>query len=71
MRMRGGECWHCVNPNCKCEVIVRATGNVEGLTNPRCCCGTPMKRQYGSPVFRAIDAPELETIQHKTPVGPR
>ncbi len=54
MLMRSGERWHCVNPACRCAVLVESEGNIAGQ-NPRCACGRPMKRNYIPPVFKYLD----------------
>ena len=54
MRMKTGERWHCTNSNCQCAVLVESRGAVEGQ-NPRCACGSPMKKGYSAPVFQYLD----------------
>jgi hypothetical protein len=54
MLMKSGERWHCMNPACNCAVLVEANGEIEGQ-NPRCACGTVMKKAYSPPVFRYLD----------------
>jgi hypothetical protein len=54
MVMKSGERWHCVNPACGCVVLVESNGQIEGQ-NPRCACGSMMKKGYRSPVFRYLD----------------
>ena len=54
MVMKSGERWHCVNPACSCAVLVESNGEIEGQ-NPRCACGTVMKKAYSPPVFRHLD----------------
>jgi len=48
MVMKTGEFWHCTNTNCRCEVFVKTTGEVQG-ENPRCTCGGTMKKNYVPP----------------------
>jgi len=48
MVMKTGEFWHCSNPNCRCEVSVKTTGEIDG-ENPRCPCGGIMKKNYVQP----------------------
>ena len=50
MLMKSGERWHCINANCKCEVLVESSGEVEG-NNPRCACGAVMKKVYAPPAL--------------------
>ncbi len=54
MLMKSGERWHCMNPACNCAVLVEANGEIEGQ-NPRCACGSVMKKAYSPPVFRYLD----------------
>jgi hypothetical protein len=54
MIMKSGERWHCVNPACGCAVLVETNGEIEGQ-NPRCACGTILKKLYSPPVFRHLD----------------
>lgn len=65
MVMKSGERWHCINPGCGCAVLVEASGEVEGQ-NPRCACGSIMKKGYSPPVFRYLDflqSPEPEPVR--------
>ena len=54
MNMKSGERWHCVNPACRCAVLVEISGEIEGQ-NPRCACGSLMKKKYTPPVFQYLD----------------
>jgi hypothetical protein len=54
MVMKSGERWHCINPLCRCAVLVENTGEMEGL-NPHCACGSVMKKLYSAPVFQYLD----------------
>jgi len=54
MVMKSGERWHCVNPACGCVVLVESNGEIEGQ-NPRCACGSIMKKSYTPPVLRYFD----------------
>jgi len=54
MVMKSGERWLCVNPACGCAVLVESNGGIEGQ-NPRCACGSSMKKGYSPPVFRCLD----------------
>jgi hypothetical protein len=50
MVMKFGERWHCMDPGCHCEVLVTTSGAVDGL-NPRCACGSIMKKPYVKPTI--------------------
>ena len=54
MVMKSGERWHCMNAACGCAVLVEANGEIEGK-NPRCACGSIMKKDYSPPVLRHLD----------------
>jgi len=54
MVMKFGERWHCVNPACGSAVLVESNGEIKGQ-NPRCACGSVMKKAYSPPVFRYLD----------------
>ena len=54
MVMKSGERWHCINPACGCAVQVESNGEIEGQ-NPRCACGSIMKKGYSPPLFRYLD----------------
>jgi hypothetical protein len=54
MVMKSGERWHCVNPACGCAVLVESNGGIEG-PNPRCVCGSILKKCYSPPAFRYLD----------------
>jgi len=54
MIMKTGERWHCMNAACGCSIVVETTGNADGK-NPRCGCGSVMKKQYAPPVLHYLD----------------
>jgi len=54
MLMKAKEHWHCVNPNCRCQVVVEVSGEIQGQ-NPRCACGAIMKKKYASASFSYLD----------------
>lgn len=60
MMMRYGESWHCSNRSCNAVILVQAESRSEGV-NPRCTCGSAMKKTYRSPVFRYLDFLQEET----------
>src|SRR5712671_6885267 len=69
MIMKSGERWHCVNPGCGCAVLVETKGEIEGQ-NPRCACGSIMKKSYTPPVFLYLDFlrdPEPVSIHRDSP----
>lgn len=52
--MRKGQRFRCQNPGCRAEIEV-IKDSMEGASNPRCCCGTVMKKLYSKPVLRTLD----------------
>jgi hypothetical protein len=69
MIMKSGERWHCIHPACGCIVLVESNGEVEGQ-NPRCACGSIMKKGYSPPVFRYLDFlrfPEPVAVRQDSP----
>jgi len=66
MIMREGERWICSNPACRCEVdVVIASKSADG-TNPKCCCGSRMRKPYRAPSFRPIgNQDELKVVLEK------
>lgn len=58
MLMKSGERWHCVNPACRCSILIETTGQIDGQ-NPICTCGNIMKKDYSAPVFRYLDFLEM------------
>jgi hypothetical protein len=49
-KMRIGEKLRCANANCRAEVAVSATTPA----NPRCDCGSRLKRHYQKPTVREV-----------------
>ncbi|HWZ96795.1 MAG TPA: hypothetical protein VN025_03470 [Candidatus Dormibacteraeota bacterium] len=59
MVMHPGDRWHCTNLSCRCTVIVES-GTPLGGANPRCSCGSIMKKEFKSPVFSYLDFLKLD-----------
>jgi len=59
MIMKTGEQWHCTNPACFCEVLVQRNSIIEEA-NPRCVCGSPMKKNYTPPQLTYLEFLRLE-----------
>jgi hypothetical protein len=55
MKMRRGDRWKCTNRQCKCEIIVFNSAEIEGASNPTCCCGGAMKKLYAPPEAEKAD----------------
>jgi hypothetical protein len=58
MRMNPGELWRCCNQSCLSEIRIHAP-SADGA-NPRCACGSPMKKDYKPPVFRYLEFLRLQ-----------
>jgi hypothetical protein len=58
MRLRERERWRCTNRECRSEILVTKTGEIEGQTTPRCCCGGAMKKPYNAPKITKIESPD-------------
>lgn len=54
MLMKTTDRWHCLNPECGCDVLVERGAEVPG-GNPRCSCGAPMKKKYVSPILSYLE----------------
>jgi len=54
MRIQEGERWHCLNDACGGEIMVLASSQLEGQ-NPRCSCGSVMKKHYDKPTLWSHD----------------
>jgi hypothetical protein len=52
MLTRPVESWHCVNPECSAKPTIRVDF---WRRRRRYRCGTLMKKEYRSPVFRYLD----------------
>ena len=62
MEIRKGERWRCLNPACQSEILVIASSEVVNGRNPRCSCGSPMKKPYVLPEMKMI--PSTEEMRH-------
>ena len=66
MRLGPGGRWKCINPECGAEIFVVLAAKIEGSVNPRCCCGSAMKRSYQRPTLTNItDAAEIARIRRQ------
>jgi hypothetical protein len=59
MVMHPGERWRCTNLSCRCTLLVES-GAPEDGGNPRCFCGSVMKKEFESPVFSYLDFLHLD-----------
>ena len=64
MAMRTGQLWECRNSTCGCEVLVVSKSETKSRTEPRCCCGSMMKKAH-VPRGRGNQAYRIEEISPK------
>jgi hypothetical protein len=57
MVLRKAQIYLCQNEGCRAEIHVMKD-SIEGSSNPRCCCGTEMKKPYTKPILKTIHAYE-------------
>ena len=64
MTMRERERWICSNPKCRCQVYVMVAAGPTSGTNPRCSCGSAMKKAYSAPSFTRLElSDDLKVVQ--------
>jgi hypothetical protein len=54
MLLQSGDSWHCSNPSCASELLIRFSREVQ-VDHVYCICGAVMKKPYAPPVFRYLD----------------
>jgi hypothetical protein len=55
MFMTEGQIFRCQDRHCGCEIrVVKAS--TEAKSNPRCCCGSEMKKPYTKPALRILNS---------------
>jgi hypothetical protein len=63
--MTEGPVYRCQNRDCRCEIkVIRRS--IEANANPRCCCGSEMKKPYSEPVLRTLNSDVENLISHRT-----
>jgi hypothetical protein len=55
MVLKKGKRYVCQNRDCGAEIEV-TKDSIKRDVNPRCCCGSEMKKPYSPPVFANRDA---------------
>lgn len=58
MTMQKGDRWICSNPICRSEFVVDVGGGLGEGTNPKCGCGSIMKKAYAPPALSKVEDPE-------------
>ena len=56
MRLQKGQRWQCESRYCGSEFQVVASSEVECGINPRCSCGSTMKKIFVTPHVKASEA---------------
>lgn len=64
--MHIGQKWHCINPMCSAELVITESSQLIDADNPRCGCGTVMKRAYERPTVRRVE-PALDKTHGVVP----
>ena len=65
MVMKVGERWICSDAECRCELVVVRSGRTGEGANPRCFCGSRMKKRYTAPAFREIREDEAKNLHER------
>lgn len=65
MFMTEGQIYHCQNRHCGCEIKVVKT-SIGAKSNPRCCCGSEMKKPYTKPALRILSSNVESLASSKT-----
>jgi hypothetical protein len=55
----------CQNPSCRNEFERPKDSGPEGNTNPRCTCGSEMKKVYSKPMARKLSKSEARALRKK------
>jgi hypothetical protein len=64
--LQAGDRWVCKNTACRAEVSVLKSSELDAGTNPKCSCGSAMKKSYSKPVLRPLSPEEAEGLFPKT-----
>ena len=62
--MGSGQLYRCQNPNCR-KVAVLQVDSTKQKSNPRCSCGSEMKRPYSKPQVRVLRLETLPVSSHE------
>jgi hypothetical protein len=68
VKLQKGERWRCQNRACASEILILQPSQLESGSNPRCSCGSAMKKPYTPPKCKTyeVSAPVeslLKTMQ--------
>ena len=59
--MGSGQLYRCQNPNCRKVAVLDSTKQ----SNPRCTCGSEMKKPYSKPQVRVLRLETLPVSSHE------
>jgi hypothetical protein len=65
MSMTEGQVYRCQNRQCGCEITV-VKPSTQADANPRCCCGSEMKKPYTKPAPRILDSNTESILSSKS-----
>ena len=71
--LQAGDHWICQNKACEAEISVVISSELDAGTNPRCSCGSTMKKSYSQPKLRppAPKRPKGSFLRRKRRVSSR
>ncbi len=52
----------CQSATCRREVTLQTVNGTGYIANPRCTCGSEMKKVYSKPAFRELSKAEAELL---------
>ena len=62
--LQQGDRWICPRRACGAEFVVLAPSELQGGRNPRCSCGSEMRRHYEAPTVQKLPYDEAEKVLH-------
>jgi hypothetical protein len=65
MRLEKGQRWLCESRYCGCEIQVVASSEVEEGMNPRCSCGSVMKKLHVAPQVKSSEHVAVPPALHR------
>jgi len=60
--LQAGDHWICQNKACGAEISVLISSELDDGANPRCSCGSTMKKSYSQPTLRPLSPEEAEGL---------
>lgn len=62
IRLEKGSRWICQNADCRSEIVVDKSSGLRSGSNPRCSCGSIMKKPYSTPELKELRRDEAEKL---------